>query len=454
MAAFKPGRLRRTLTPITGDRGLLTVATANYTVNDDDVHSVSIARGNTSGRNTGYHPTTAEISITGRRDSYDTGEHLRVLLQTGAAEALAAHLGISDYNQIRPRFMGRAGKIGIEDAGGNKFTSTVSGSGWLTQMHYSPHTFQPAHFAGVPGILRNMVDDGNAARNIDWSANLGDMGVRKYGAAEEPITFKDGIGPFAEDIGIMVQERRDGTYRAWSHYSREDQAAAGLGVQFPLMRSQAIAPGTYEQANETPPRLVRYRLWNTDGQNVTREVELAHQTGQFREVEEIDWSAWEGRFGDSQLRREAYARARMSSDMLFTLPKITIDLLLLLRQNTGYSRTIARQALLLEAGEPVYLSGDWPPRIRGVHFAEGITETITPHSWVIELSLVPYPAVVGSTLPAVPPFGWDSGIWPWDDEPRPWAEASPTPPPTPVLSWHESVLQWDQNRIITEWRQR
>ena len=422
MAAFKPGRLRRILTPITGDRGLLTVATASYTVNDDDVHSVSIARGNTSGRNTGYHPSTAEISITGRRDTYDTGEHLRVLLQTGAAEHLAAFLGISDYTTIRSRFVGRAGKIGIEDAGGDKFTTTLAGSGWLTQMNYSPHTFQPAHFAGVPGILRNMVDDGNAARNIDWSANLGDIGVRKYGAAEEPIKFKDGIGPYAEDIGIMVQERRDGTYRAWSHYSREAQAVAGLDVDYPLMRAHAIAPGSYEQANETPPRLVRYRLWNTEGQNVVREVELAHQTGQFREIEEIDWTAWEGRAGDSQLRREAYARARMSSDMLFTLPKITIDLLLLLRQNTTYSRRIARQALLLEAGEPVYLSGDWPPRIRGVHFAEGITETITSDSWVIELSLVPFPAAIGETIGVVPAKAWDSALGRWDDESKEWNE--------------------------------
>ena len=93
---------------------------------------------------------------------------------------------------------------------------------------------------------------------------------------------------------------------------------------------------------------------------------------------------------------------------------------MLLKMGTPYALKIAAQMLTLEAGEPVYLSGDWPTRLQGVHYAEGITETITPNEWRFELSLIPHALGAGTPSPSVPPLAWDSFTTAWADETRAW----------------------------------
>jgi hypothetical protein len=79
--------------------------------------------------------------------------------------------------------------------------------------------------------------------------------------------------------------------------------------------------------------------------------------------------------------------------------------------------------LVLEAGSPIYLSGDWHHQLQGIHFAVGITETITGAGWTLNLELAPSYHVVGSISPTVPARVWDSATYAWSAESRTWNAA-------------------------------
>ena len=418
MAVHKPGRLRRTLTPIIGTQWAFTMSAGSYAEADETIHSVTINRG-VSGRNVGHNPSTCEISVSGRKDSFDTGRPLSFFMREDPASRLGAFLGLGGADII-DRFRGRLGVIGIEDTG-KKFTTTVAGSSFLTQMNYSPASFTPGAGQNIGSILLDMTKANEPIRGIDFGTLIGVVNMVHYPQGERTL-FRDGVGDYAADIGILLQERRDGSTLAYSHYTRYDLAAQRLATEWPLMRSQAIAPGEYSQQNERPAKKVEYTITNSAGGVATRVAEVANPTGELREVESIDWSKWQVSDVDNQLYREAYARVFESSARLFTLPTVKIDLLMLLRGGE-YSKRIARQILKLEVGEPVFLSGDWPPKLQGVHFAEGITETINSNEWSFELSLIPHAVAVGRSTPVVPARAWDSATAAWDEETREWDQA-------------------------------
>lgn len=419
MVTYNPGRLHRVFAPLTGTLPLFTVNFGAYSENDTQIMSIVINRG-TTGRNVGHNPSTCEVTTKGRKDGFLTGSVLRVVMPTGVANTLANYLGGIGGADILSRYRGRLASIGIDDTG-KRFTTDVAGSSYLTQMNYSPVHFTPIAGQSIVTLLRNMTQADEPLRGITFTSQVGVTNFVQHKTLD-PMLYKDGIGPYAQDIGIQLQERRDGSTRAWSHIARQDFATSRISTQWPLMRSQAIAPGRYEQANERPAKRVEYTIVNSAGGTATRTAEIANPTGEIIETEKIDWTNWQVTALDNQLNFEAYARVYESSARLYTLPTVKIDLLLLIRQGTEYSKRIARQILMLEVGEPVYLSGDWPQRLRGVHFADGIKETIGPDEWSFELSLIPHAAAVGASSPDVPAKAWDSAINAWDEETHEWNE--------------------------------
>lgn len=419
MATFRPKRLKRTLSPVTGTQWVFSMTAGTFAEADDTIQTIVINRG-TSGRNVGHHPTTCEIRVDGRKDGFITGNQLRVFLRADPADRLGVFLGAAGTD-LNMRFKGRLGSVGIDDTG-KRFDSDLAGSSFLTQMNYSSAGFLANDQESVAAILLQMTHADEPPRGIEFTESVGTTNIVHYGESEWTM-FKGGIDPYAADIGIMLQERRDGSTVAWSHYTRYDLAAARLLTEWPLMRSQAIAPGRYEQSNERPAKRVEYTIRNSAGGLATRVAEISNPTGEIRETETVDWSEWQVSVVDNLLYREAYARVFESSARLFTLPTVTIDLLMLIKQGGEYSKRIARQMLLLEVGEPVFLSGDWPPALQGVHFADGIKETIGPDEWMIELSLIPHAVAVGRTSPEVPARAWDSATKAWDEESREWNQA-------------------------------
>lgn len=423
MAIFKPGRLRRVLTPIVGNAWLFALYTPAYGAYEDEIMSITINRG-VDGRNVGSNPTTAEVSLKGRRDGFETGKTMRVFLREEPMAALGAYIGAGvNASNIAQRFEGRLGTVGIDDDG-KRATTDIAGSSWITQMNYSPASFTPIKGQTLATILANMIKANEPLRGIVFKTNIGPVNILNW-AEPGPMLFRDGVGKFAADIGMLLQERRNGQTWAVSHVQRNAASATQAVSPYmcPLMRAQGIAPARYEQPNERPAKRVAFKIINESGGPTVRTAEIANPGGELVETESVDWAQFQVTAVDNQLYREAYARVHDSSSRLYRIPKITVDILHLLKDGGEYSRYIVRQMLLLEAGEPVFLSGDWPERLQGAHFAEGITEEINSEEWKITLSLVPHLVATGYPSPAFKPRAWDSANYPWQDETREWNQA-------------------------------
>lgn len=420
MATYKPGRLKRVLSAITGNQWQFALNASTFVEYDDTITSIAITRG-ADGRNVGHNPNTCEVSIVGRRDQFLTGSTMRVILRDSAATALAAFIG-ADKAKIVTRFKGRLATIDLEDQGGNKFYTTVAGSSYLTQMNYSPASFTPGAGQQLGSILGDMTKAAEPIRGVEFATNLGAVNIHQF-AKGEPMLFNDGVSTYAADIGVTLQEYRDGRTFALGIPWRISTAANRAVSDYPLMRNQAIAPGQYSQRNERPAIRVEFSIINEGGGPTTRVAEVANPSGELRETVKIDWTQFQVEALENQLMREAYARVFESSSRLYTLPTVKVDLLMLLRNGGTYAKRIAKQILELEVSDPVFLSGDWPPRLQGAHFAEGIKETITPDSWEFELSLVPHAVATGTTTPPVLPRAWDSAMYAWNEETRKWDEA-------------------------------
>lgn len=411
----------RVLTPIMGTQWKFYFSAGTLQAPDDDIHSIVITRG-VSGRNVGHNPNIVEVSLDGRKDTFLTGSKAQVFIRPDPAARLAAFVG-STAAAISQRFYGRLSTIKIEDRGGEKFSTQMAGSSFLTQMNYSPASFTPAAGNFLGTIYTNMTRAAEPIRGVMFSSALMGAVNMSHNAAGEQMLFRDGVGPMAADIGVVFQERRNGETKALGIPYRIEDTATRVTNEFPLMRNQAIAPGEYEQPNERPAIRVEYKIVNETGGIATRVAEIANPTGELVETVSIDWTRWKVSNVQNQLVREAYARVFGSSARLYQIPVIKVDMLMLLQNGGEYARRIAKQVLEMEVCDPVMLSGDWPARLRGVHFAEGIKETITPDSWEFELSLMPHAAVTGNISPEVKPRAWDSFTYDWQTETREWNQA-------------------------------
>lgn len=418
--AFKPLRLRRVLSEITGNQWQFALNVSPLIAYDDDIYSVSITRGTSSGRNVGHNPTTLEVNLKGRLDTFATGSLCRFFLRDSVATALAAYVG-STAAKISDRYKGRLATIELADHGGDNFDTTMTASSYLTQMNYSPASWTATAGEDLGMLMRDITKSAEPVRGIDFATTLGAVNIHNFALLESKL-FPDGVSEMA-DIGVTFQEMRDGRTMGLGIPYRVSTGSARVNVDYPLMRNQAIAPGEYGQYNERPAIRVDFTITNEAGFPRTRIAEVANPTGEQREIVAVDWQHWQIEATENQLLREAYARVFESTARLFTLPTVKIDMLMLLRDGGVYAKRIARQILELEVSQPIFLSGDWPPKLQGAHFAEGIKETITPTSWDFELSLVPHVVATGVVSPSVEARAWDSFTYDWNTETRSWDNA-------------------------------
>lgn len=419
MANYRPGRLRRTLAPIVGNVSMFQLYSAPLgTLYDNDIHSVSINRGQSGGRAAGSIPSTLEVDLRGQYSAAVAGNNVRMSMRGPTSEALAAHLGVSAA-AIAPRFTGRLGQTTVTDTG-KKFSTVYRAASWIAQMNYSPKHYTPLAGQPLSTVLAGLLDAGQPLRGIKPSFYPPFDPMAKN---EPAITFKDGITRYATDLGTLLQETRDGQTKGRSIRNRANSARSALAASLPLTRSQAISPATWEQNNERPAVRVQFTVTNAAGAVSTRLAEVENPTGELVETQTVDWTYVRVADVDSDPYREAYARVLSSNIRQFTIPSVTVDLLYLIGSPKQYHRDQAGQLLNLEQGDPVYFSADWPEALRGVHFAEGITETIGPDEWTLELALVPYAQVTGDApSPVVPPKVWDSAGNSWNNETKRWMD--------------------------------
>lgn len=417
---FKPGRLRRVLDPIVsaGNYAFAMFSTSLGGLYEDTIEEINIYRGK-SGRGGGSFPAVLEIRLRGRYSAAAAGENVRVFLRDSAADAIAAHCSTT-RDAIKTRYTGRLGVTSVADTG-KTYSTTFGASSWIAQMNYSPVHYAPTAGQSIGAAIAGLCQASDPLRGI----TVTQLGSFDKIATNQPNTlFKDGVGKYAEDIGILMQETRDGVTRVFGHQYRADQVTIKGVTELPLMRSQALSPAEWKQPNERPGIVAEFTIVNASGGLTTRTASVANPGGELRETVEIDWSWFKENDVDNQAYREAYGRVYESTSRQFRMESITVDLLYLLGSPKQYHRQLAGQLLALEHGDPVFFSADWPSELEGVHFAEGIKETITSNTWELQLDLVPYAQAIGyAPSPVVPGRAWDSIPAPWDDMTIDWNHA-------------------------------
>lgn len=406
MSWTRPGRLHRTLKRIGVPTPLVTVTGDNFTLSDDDVTSLSMSHGGTD-PSPGIQPSTCEAVI--QRPAWiKTGQNFTVSLTAAAAAAIAARTTIPT-NRFTERFTGRAGsQVNTDTPRG--LSARIKAASWSAQL--SRVNVQRWFDTGLP------VND--AIRFLCDSPALPEIDFRNFGTFDvlaEKIpdaTYSGTLASISSDIGVLVRDTRAGQLEAWPLAHRMQWAADRIPDQYPLTRSQALSPATWEQPNEDLPAKVRADWIGTDG------TPYAISSGGTDEsiVERHDWTHIRAR--TTTLDRRFWALVNQEWDRIFRLPSVKVDLLYLLGSDNPYHQGQAGMLLSLNAGDTIGFSGDWYSNLQGLHVVTGIDEQITGSAWTLTLSLAPHKLVFGEESPPVPALVWESATYPWRDETRTW----------------------------------
>ena len=406
MSWRRPGRLYRTLAKIGIPTPLLQITSDTFQVTDDQITSVSISHGGTD-PSPGIQPSTCETVI--QRPSWiTTGESFSVKLTAAAAGALATMTGVSTY-RILDRFTGRAGRQTNTDTP-RGLSARFTAASWSAQLG---RITRPLYInAGT------LVSD--SIRFLSTSDALPQINVLTFGAFDvlaETIpdaTYQNTIASLTSDIGVLARDTRAGALELWALPYRMSWAEQQIGSTYPLTRSQAISPATWEQPNEGLPAKVRADWIASDG------TPHARSSGgtETSIVERHDWTHIRAQTTGLDIRFESLVQQQWHR--VFRLPSITVDLLYLLSSGRPYHIGQVGMLLDLDAGDTIGLSGDWYKDLQGLHVVSGLDEKLTQSEWTLTLSLIPHRLVFGTLSPPVPALVWDSATYPWDDETRPW----------------------------------
>lgn len=377
------------------------------TLADSTIRSAVIHRG---GGNAA--PATLELNSVAF-GSVATGESCNFEMTSYAAGLLMG----STSSPARARFAGRLGQQTVDDLGRRSMTNYFASS--LMAQH--PAIKRVRNFAAdtpVRDVLQTILNPPSLPAvnvvNMDTVAN--------YGYLYQPMSgdYSDLIGKFTDDLGIVARNTRAGNVQLLTNEWRNARAVAELADAYPVARSQAIAPTMWEQANETRPR--NYLLKFRGSGNVLIQDTYGDVSDVNAEVVELDMS-YVRFLNDAQPRLEATARRAREWLTAYALPKLKVDLLHLFSSGNTFDLWQARKLLTMEVNDPLYFSGDWHPNLRGINYAEEITETLTPDEWTLEFSLVPSQEVTGHITPTIPARVWAQAAYAWGDETRIWGNA-------------------------------
>lgn len=391
-------------------RPLFSVSWPGWIDHDDDsITSISIRRGKTSPGG-GTDPTIVTLGVN-RAAPNRPGDTITVRMTDAFAYALAPRLGVQ-ASSITHRAVARVGAMHITDTGPRQL-SEVTATSWIAQASISPNRIS----AGTNRAVSNVIVD--FLRPPSIADKIGTIWVR--GAWDQVMGFTDEtyssyMGKVTRDIGNLVRPMRNGSTEIMAVDYRRDTAIAASTSRQAIGRRQALSPATWEQPTDV--RGNEYVVTYTDGAT-NQPAEYVTGAGAVRTT--VDWTHI--RWISERYKLQAQAMRAQGLSSLLTVPEVRFDMTALLGSTNVWDRTIAGQLLQLEQGDAVTLGGDWHPSLRGIFFAEGITETISGHGWEIALSLVPYSWVIGETSPVIPPHYWDQAVTKWDDETRTWDAA-------------------------------
>lgn len=420
---IKPGRLRRTLAINSTENLFELYLSDSGLYNADTVGDVSISHGKS---NPGGGMTVATMSCR-VHSTIPAGpqRHAKFRLSSALANRIVEGTGVPP-EAIRYRFTGRIGADTITDRSDRHARYTdIQCSSWTALLKNGKRSTVFYANGLVLASLRNafahpsFTAAGIAPVNFPDTAHSD----RTYELEGNEFRFDEAIRKYAEDIGILIQQRRDGSISLLPITKRIEIMNSRISSQWPLLRSQAISPATWDQQVETASKQYTL-LWLTDQNTVYRwewPLPSGANPGVIVESEDVDWSNI--RTITNNYRRYMDAINYETNAMRHTLSSVTIDMIMLLKSPRYYDRVIAAQILALEEGDPFYLAGDWPPAINGPQLVQGIDEKITGDEWTLELSLTNPRNTLGlnpDEIPTVPPKVWDSARSAWNTTAGTW----------------------------------
>lgn len=422
-------RLYRTAGALTTTRPLFTVTSGTRSWTDSAIRSIVITHGKRDPTG-GLHPATAEVEVAGAVGILHDRD-VSIRLADGAATALAGTTAAA------PRFTGRVATQQVTTRArrgrGPAHSSVLRCSSW-SSLYLAA---QRSPIIGSPDNLREALQR-MFDRSVTWVGKTipltfsGDFSPWIYDSAYTE-TFSEQLRKYFTETGHLLRQRRDGGVQALTLQYRADAGETAAASWWPITLGHAVSGVEHEQHTDVANIGVRLRWREPDGAwpaTVVKSVNWAWRGSDdgvpaesVADWIEMDWThtVWT----TEQYRHAINALSLQTFRVAFSTPTLTIDLLTLARSPRDYDRTLLRQLLRLEQGDPVIFGGDWSAQWNGIYYAEQITETITPDRWTIELGLYPPQEVTGhygrGGDPTIPARIWSQATAPWSTGTTNWS---------------------------------
>ena len=391
---MRPSRLAVVTGRATLPASVAAVTAGSLTLTGDDIASISITRGGADDYDALPHTVTIE---TVRELPLMTGEPLTVTIAG------------------QRRFTGIVGGMTMHDRGDHRRRmTTLEGSTWGVRLDNLDPSVTIHDGTSLASILQHITADHVViadARLWDWPT-LG-IGEASYASTMSKVT---------REAGVAVLTRRNGAAVALSHAARREQLDAHPYIVMSVPRSAVTAGIDWDQRAGYLglPQAIEYTLpgggigrrssWTSEDPDPVAHV-----------IHDRHW--WQIPSSSDLLNWVEVLEWRDRAD-LWRLPALTVELLPLLSSSSASRRALGVMLRDLEVGAPLALSVDWPhvTGLRGWHFATGITETITPTRWTLEITTAPSFEVVGFSGPPFSGATWDTALPTWDASTETWEE--------------------------------
>lgn len=374
---------------------------------DDRLANVTVTRGGGSSPS-GLAVSTCTFRTKGALSSCPSDRTLVRYRLTNYGRNLVSALCGRPASEIGARFEGRIASQTVSDLGDHavtRWSTEVQCSEWLSLLS----TLDRGATATTANPGQNYILDSLIRRSALPVAQIptplaffGTNWHRRYFAADEPgtlsLTTSDALDTWADKLGALIRTTRGGQPQLLALDYRAAQALAWRsGAPQPLLRSQCLAPVSWSQ-DPTVPRSVTWTdrdPGNPD--NVT--IEHTISVGNLGDVD-----AWPNErldlttvipVGAAGLNDAMTARVFRSVSTGYQVERLRVDLLGLLASDRPADTAQAGQLLAAEIGGPITLAYDWPDAVAGIKFITGMTETITPDEWTLELELSAWGHVTG-----------------------------------------------------------
>lgn len=421
-------RLYRLAKPTSVARMFNIITERNGTLTDNQISSITLTRGADSATG-GLNPSTLEFTTAGAvfggnnsninlEFTHDYAVWLAGQDPSGRAVAAA----------VRPRFTGRLATSAVEDKGGTRWNTTFQAVHWSSLVTQKRAAYKAYKGNSLSYLIKRALEDTNLTPARYSVQSLGDSD-EILSDATDWISSSDIIDKYATGTGYQLRETRSGKIVLVPLAHRRAEGRTGVKYQFPLLRSEVIAPARWAQDVESVSTqlAITYGISRTEPTTYTQTWPLPDQSTPtaLTVTEDVDWSniLTNGSGETAHYRHYMNARNAQLNGTRTSLRSVSINMARLVKSPVEYHRRIALQVLGMEVGEPLLLSGDWPQAVRGLHFAQQIKETVTADEWTVELFIHPASTVTGelwNERPPMPAYVWDQAATPWNTTPAAW----------------------------------